>query len=155
MVATGIAIRKYQQGDQKFFESFNRAWIEEYFEMEQIDTLVLQHPEEYIINKGGTILMAEYGNAVVGTVALRPVNPRVYEFTKMAVDENYRGLKIGLALTNAALEEAKRLDATKVILYSNRKLEAAISLYRKVGFTEVPVDALYKRSDIKMELVLH
>jgi len=33
-------------------------------------------------------------------------------------------------------------------------LETAIAMYRKLGFKEIPVDGLYKRSDIKMELKL-
>jgi ribosomal protein S18 acetylase RimI-like enzyme len=42
----------------------------------------------------------------------------------------------------------------RIILYSNTKLETAIALYRKLGFKEIPLDGPYKRSDIKMELLL-
>jgi ribosomal protein S18 acetylase RimI-like enzyme len=90
----------------------------------------------------------------VGTVALKFVEPGVYEFTKMAVDEKYRGLKIGKALALAAIEKGKALGAHKIILYSNTILANAIALYRKLGFQEVPVDSVYERSDIKMELPL-
>ena len=76
----------------------------------------------------------------------------VYEFTKMAVGEKYRGQKIGRALGEAAIEKAKKLGAHKIILYSNTILTPAIELYRKLGFLEVPVDGPYKRSNIKMEL---
>jgi N-acetylglutamate synthase-like GNAT family acetyltransferase len=152
MTTNGIAIRHYVPGDQQWFESLNRAWIEEYFEMEPVDKLVLQNPQEYILDKGGKILMAEIDDEVAGTVALKFVSDGVYEFTKMAVAEKFRGRKIGHALAEAALLEAKQLGAGKVILYSNTRLRPAISLYRKIGFREVPVDAVYKRSDIKMEI---
>jgi hypothetical protein len=33
-------------------------------------------------------------------------------------------------------------------------LETAITMYRKLGFVEIPVDGIYKRSNIKMELLL-
>ncbi len=149
-----IEILAYQPEHQPWFERLNRHWIEKYFWMEPIDFDVLQHPEVHIIGHGGSIIMASYANEIAGTVALKYAAPGVYEFTKMAVDDKFQGLKIGKALAYAAIEKAKKLGALKIILYSNRKLETAIALYRKIGFIEVPVDAIYKRSDIKMELSL-
>jgi N-acetylglutamate synthase-like GNAT family acetyltransferase len=147
----GIAIFHYEKQHQPWFEKLNRHWIEKYFWMEPVDFQVLQHPDEHIINKGGFIFMASYGGEMAGTVALKAVSPGIYEFTKMAVDERFRGKKIGKALADAAIEKAKALNAEKIILYSNTRLETAIALYRKIGFTEVPVDGTYERSDIKME----
>lgn len=149
-----LDITEYQPHHQPWFEKFNRTWIEHYFWMEPIDEQVLRYPDEHIINKGGSILMAIVKEEIVGTVALKFVEPGVYEFTKMAVDEKYRGLKIGKALALAAIEKGKALGAHKIILYSNTILANAIALYRKLGFQEVPVDSVYERSDIKMELPL-
>jgi N-acetylglutamate synthase-like GNAT family acetyltransferase len=149
-----LTILEYKQEYQPWFEKFNRDWIEKYFWMEPIDFAVLQNPEEHIIKKGGSILMASCDKEMAGTVALKYVEPGVYEFTKMAVDEKFRGQKIGLLLSEAAIIKARELGAKKIILYSNTVLAPAISLYRKLGFKEVPVDAVYKRSDIKMELIL-
>ena len=144
----------YAPEHQAYFEKFNRDWIEKFFWMEPIDFQVLQHPDKHIIETGGKILMATCDGQFAGTVALKFVEPGVYEFTKMAVDEKFRGRKIGEELALAAIEKARGLGAHKIILYSNRILQPAITLYRKLGFKEVPVDAVYKRSDIKMELVL-
>ena len=98
--------------------------------------------------------MASVDDEIAGTVALKYVETGVYEFTKMAVDERFRGQKVGLALAEAAIEKARTLGAKKIILYSSTKLVPAISLYRKLGFAEIPVDGPYKRSDIKMQLTL-
>ena len=149
-----LTILEYRPEYQMWFEKFNRDWIEKYFWMEPIDFAVLQKPEEHIIKKGGAILMASCDREMAGTVALKYVQPGVYEFTKMAVDERFRGQKIGLLLSEAAIIKARQLGAHKIILYSNTVLAPAISLYRKLGFKEVPVDAVYERSDIKMELTL-
>lgn len=145
---------EYKPEHQPWFEKLNREWIERYFWMEPIDVEVLQHPDKHILEKGGTIFMASSEGEIAGTVALKFVEPGVYEFTKMAVDEKFRGQKIGRALAEAAIEKAKKLDAHKIILYSNTILSPAIALYRKFGFVEVPLDGPYKRSDIKMELEL-
>ena len=149
-----LTIHEYKPEYQPWFEKFNRDWIEKYFWMEPIDVAVLQNPDELILKKGGSILMASCDKEIAGTVALKYVEPGVYEFTKMAVDERFRGQHIGLLLSEAAIIKARNLGAHKIILYSNTLLKPAISLYRKLGFKEVPVDAVYERSDIKMELIL-
>ena len=151
---TMVNILNYQPGHQPVFEKLNRDWIEKYFWMEPVDQEVLGNPEEHIIQQGGFIFMADYKNEIVGTVALKFVETGVYEFTKMAVDEKFQGLKIGKQLAKAAIEKAKQKQAHKIILYSNTKLITAIALYRKLGFQEIPVDGPYKRSNVKMELAL-
>jgi GNAT superfamily N-acetyltransferase len=149
-----LQIEDYQEEHQHHFEYLNRTWIEKYFWMEPVDVQVLEHPEEYIVKPGGYILMAYWEKEIAGTVALKYVEQSIYEFTKMAVDEKFQGRGIGEKLSYAAIEKAKLLGASKIILYSNTKLAGAIKLYRKIGFREIPVDGPYKRSDIKMELIL-
>jgi GNAT superfamily N-acetyltransferase len=149
-----VQIVEYSSVYQPWFEKLNRHWIEKYFWMEPVDFEVLQWPDEHIIKPGGSILMARCRNEVAGTVALKRVNENVYEFTKMAVDENFRGKKIGQALAEAAIDKARQKGADRIILYSNTVLAPAISLYKKIGFKEIPVDGPYKRSNIKMELLL-
>jgi GNAT superfamily N-acetyltransferase len=149
-----LDIVEYQPQHQPWFENLNREWIEKYFWMEPIDVEVLQHPDKHILAKGGSILMARIDKQIAGTVALKYVESGVYEFTKMAVDSKYRGQKVGLLLSEAAIVKARNLGAHKIILYSNTILAPAISLYKKLGFKEVPLDGPYKRSNIKMELIL-
>ena len=149
-----LAIEAYRPEHQPAFEALNREWIEKYFWMEPIDEAVLQHPDLHILGKGGEILMAVYEGQVVGTAALKFVESGVYEFTKMAVDNKHRGLGLGRALAEAAREKARSLGARKIILYSNTILATAIELYRKLGFEEIPLDGPYKRSNIKMQLLL-
>ena len=86
----GISIIYYQPQHQKYFEQFNRTWIEKYFEMEVLDEFVLTDPQAAIIDPGGAIIMAEYEEEIAGTVALRKLDAATFEFTKMAVDERFR-----------------------------------------------------------------
>ena len=149
-----IQIISYQAEHQPWFEKFNRDWIEEFFWMEPVDFEVLQNPDAHIISKGGEIFMATCNKEMAGTVALKFVEAGVYEFTKMAVNPKFRGRKIGEALSLHAIGRARELNARKIILYSNTILAPAIALYRKLGFKEIPLDGPYKRSNIKMELIL-
>ena len=151
---SAVSIIEYMDIHQPDFERLNKNWIEKYFWMEPIDFEVLSKPYDHIIRKGGFIFMAQYNNEIAGTAALKFVESGVHEFTKMAVDEKFQGMKIGKRLALACIEKARELKSYKIILYSNTKLIPAINLYKNLGFKEIPVDGPYKRSDIKMELLL-
>ena len=137
------------------FKEINEAWIKKSFFLEEVDKLTLDDPEKYILNDGGKILLAIVNNEVVGTCCLQKMKDGSYELIKMAVDENFRGRKIGLLLGEKTLELAKKLNAKNVFLFSNRKgSEEAIRLYYKLGFKEIPLGEAneFARADIKMEI---
>jgi N-acetylglutamate synthase-like GNAT family acetyltransferase len=139
------------------FYTLNIEWLQTYFYVEPYDEEVLSHPKKYIINKGGFIFFILINKQVVGTVALMPIQEKgTYELTKMAVSPEFRGFKLGQELMQHCLDFAKEQPFKRLILYSSRKLENAIYIYRKFGFIEVPVEANcpYKRCDIKMEYPL-
>ena len=150
-----ITIVPYEEKYQPYFEKFNRQWIEAWFTMEPVDEFVLTNPDKAILQNGGAILMALYDEEVAGTVGLRKVDEATYEFTKMAVGEDFRRKGIAEALSYASFEKAKELGADKVILYSNTKNAGAIKLYEKVGFEHLPVEpGVYERANVKMEMYI-
>ncbi len=58
-------------------------------------------------------------------------------------------------INRAGIDAAKAAGAKKIILYFNTKLEAAIHLYKKFGFTEIPLlNTQYIRSNILMQSML-
>lgn len=155
MHADTIQILEYRPEFAPYFERFNKAWLEQYFKIEPIDAYVLENPEEAIIRDGGCILFAELDASVIGTVALKKQEDGIYEMTKMAVDEKYRGRGAGKRLCRAAVERAQDMGAHRLFLYSNTILANAIALYRSTGFREIPIEkAVYGRSDIMMEYPL-
>ncbi|MBQ0769096.1 MAG: GNAT family N-acetyltransferase [Bizionia sp.] len=136
------------------FYRLNIEWLSALFEVEPFDKKVLSNPETYIINKGGFIFFAQLDDTIVGTFALIPLpEQEAYELTKMAVSPDYRGQKVGQQLLEFCVDFATRKNDFRLLLYSSRKLENAIHLYRKYGFVEIPVEdnCVYKRCDIKME----
>jgi ribosomal protein S18 acetylase RimI-like enzyme len=150
-----ITIVDYQPEHQRYFEQFNRQWIEELFEMEPVDEWVLTNPGKAIIEPGGAILMALMDGIPAGTVGLRKFDDGVYEFTKMAVDRNFRRRGIAEAISYASFKKAKELGAAKVILYSNKRNAGAVKLYEKIGFRHVEVEnGVYKRANVKMEIAI-
>jgi N-acetylglutamate synthase-like GNAT family acetyltransferase len=65
--------------------------------MEASDYKMLDHPEEYIINKGGHIVFALL-NEVVGTCALIKTSdePLIFELAKMAVSPKAQGKRLAI-----------------------------------------------------------
>ncbi len=152
---TEIEIIEYRPAYQSSFERLNKAWLEEYFTVEPIDSYVLEQPEKAILEPGGIIMMARYEGEIIGTVALKVIEPGVYEMTKMSVDKACQGIGAGKKLCAAAIEHAKTIKAKRLLLYTTSILETAISIYRKMGFVEIPLEpGVYKRANVKMEYPL-
>ena len=148
-----IEIIKFSDEYSKYFTALNVAWLQKYFVVEPIDHEILFNPKRYILDQGGFIFFAKAGDQIAGTFALIKINETVYELAKMAVEESFQGKRIGNKMLEFCIEEGKRLKADKIILFSNRKLEPAIHLYKKFGFKEVPLgNSEYQRANIKMEV---
>jgi len=137
------------------FAVLNKAWLTKYFEIEPLDDKMLGNPVKYYINEGGFIYFALLNGEIAGTIALLKVSDTIFELSKMAVDEKFQGRKIGNKLIDYVLQEGRRLELERIILYSNTLLVPAIHLYEKFGFKEViGFKSEYKRANIKMELAL-
>ncbi|GGG45414.1 GNAT family N-acetyltransferase [Bizionia arctica] len=152
-----IEIIPFNEAYSKDFYKLNIEWLKTYFYVEPFDEEVLSNPEKHIIHKGGFIFFVLLNKQVIGTVAMMPMLEKgSFELTKMAVSPEFRGLKIGQKLMHHCLDYAKENQFKRLVLYSSRKLENAIYIYKKHGFFEVPVEAdcHYKRCDIKMEYPL-
>lgn len=153
-----VSIVPYQSKYQKAFQSLNEEWIEKYFRMEQPDRDALEHPNDYILKKGGYIFVALLGKKPVGVCALlkRKDKKYPYELAKMAVSPEAQGRQIGFLLGQAIITKAKELGAKKLYLESNTVLKPAISLYKKLGFKKIKgPQTPYERCNIQMELLLN
>ncbi len=138
---------------QPHFYRLNAEWLTKYYTIEAFDHEVLSNPQQHIVDPGGTILFALLGDEVVGTCALMLDAPGVYELTKMGVTETHQGAGIGRRLIEAAIAEFKRLGGRELFLESQRKLQAALALYEKVGFElqpSVKPGSHYARADVYM-----
>lgn len=151
-----MEIISYQPQYAKDFKELNIAWLEKYFWVEPHDEEVLGNPEKYIIEPGGTIFFVREAEEIIGCVALMKMAGGVFELTKMAITPKYQGKKIGQKLMEHSINFAKDQKWNQLIIYSNRKLENAIYIYKKYGFREIPIgeNNPYSRGDIKMRLEL-
>ncbi|HEY4108412.1 bifunctional helix-turn-helix transcriptional regulator/GNAT family N-acetyltransferase [Puia sp.] len=150
-----VVIVDYTPAWQPAFRRLNEEWITKYFRMEEGDYKALDHPQEYILDKGGYIFIALYKNEPVGACALIPMPDGGFELAKMAVSPRAQGLGIGYLVGKACIDKARALGAPRVYLESNTTLKPAISLYHKFGFRKVAgPPSPYERANIQMELIL-
>ena len=90
-----VEIVDFQPRWQPAFRKLNEEWITKYFRMEESDYKALDHPQEYILDKGGHIYMALYKGEPVAACALIPMDDGGFELAKMAVSPRAQGLGIG------------------------------------------------------------
>jgi ribosomal protein S18 acetylase RimI-like enzyme len=150
-----IRLVPYAPAYRAAFRDLNLEWITAHFDVEDEDLRVLNDPEGQILAPGGVILLALDGDTPVGTGALIPMGPHEFELAKMGVTERARGRGIGRALCVALVALARERGAHRVELLSQTTLAPAVSLYRSLGFEEVPLGpTLYQRANIHMVLRL-
>lgn len=139
------------------FIEMNRAWISEMFVMEPEDERELANIEPYIA-KGGQVFFAldDRGNAMASCM-IAPREDGDWEIMKFAARGMYTGTGAGSACLKACIDYAKELRLPKIIIVSNRRCTHAVHLYRKFGFSEIPVDKKkfpFDRADIAFEMKL-
>ena len=144
--------------DAAAFRSLNEPWILEFFALEPADVASLGDPRGQIVERGGCVLMARRGAAIVGTVALiADDRAGFYQLAKMAVAPNERRRGIGRRLIEAALDDARRRGARCVYLGSSTKLAGAVPLYESCGFEHCAASELnlpYARGEVFVRLLL-
>jgi ribosomal protein S18 acetylase RimI-like enzyme len=153
-----VRIIPYKKTYAQAFRDLNEEWISKYFTMEAADYKALDHPKEYILDKGGAIVVALYDDEPVGVCALIKMKDPEFDFelAKMAVSPKAQGKNIGWLLGQAAIEKARSLGAKKIYLESNTLLKPAINLYYKLGFVKITGRPTpYERCNIQMGFTLN
>lgn len=150
-----MEIIDYENRYQEDFKRLNLEWLDKYNLTESHDLEILNDPEGTVINRGGRIFLAMDGEQVIGTAGLWKKNEKEYELVKMSVGPAYQGRGISKRLLDRCLEEARKIKAEKISLFSNSQLQTALKLYEKYGFHSVAVtDTPMLTADVKMELSL-
>lgn len=87
---------------------------------------------------GGALLLAFEGAKTIGVIAMQDLGDGVCEMKRLYVVPQQRGRGIGRGLSEALLSVAKAVGHTTMRLETLERLEAAIGLYRDMGFAKDP-----------------
>lgn len=155
--AKDIKIVPYEPCYQSAFKTLTEEWINAHWQMEEADKKAVEHPQEYIIDRGGAIFVALYKEQPVGVCALYKLNGSTYDYelAKLAVSPKVHGKGLGEQLCETVINKAIEQGGKKIFLESNTLLKPAIHLYRKLGFKELAeYHPAYARGNIQMELIV-
>jgi putative acetyltransferase len=135
--------------------------LAEYFAFlgEEVDAAGLDHDvadwqAEYDGTVGVMLIVVDPAGRVVGTAAVRRLEPGVTELKRMWLRPVCRGRGLARRLMDRVLEEARALGGRVLRLDSEQRLAAAVRLYRSYGFEEIPDYNRNPRAELWMELRL-
>jgi putative acetyltransferase len=94
-------------------------------------------PGDYVPPRG-CLLLAEIEGAAAGCAALRPFDDAVAEMKRLYVRPSARGTGLGRQLAEAIIAEATRAGYDRLRLDTLPSMGAAIAMYRRLGFREIP-----------------
>jgi putative acetyltransferase len=84
----------------------------------------------------GALLGARAGGTLAGCVALRRIDDERGELKRLYVRPDERRTGLGLALAEAAIDEARRLGYRRILLDTSPGMEKAQALYERLGFVD-------------------
>jgi GNAT superfamily N-acetyltransferase len=163
-LSQGIRIRVFQGGDSEKVKEFISDIIVNEFkfklEFDTLDSDILNIEEIYNKSDRGCFWVAEsidnnniQRQKIVGTTAVR--NLKQFESTcelkRMYVLNEFRRLGLGQKLLDIAIDFAKSVGYSRMVLDSSKMLHAARALYLKKGFADIPKYNDNYRADVFME----
>ena len=86
----------------------------------------------------GRILLAWRGDEALGCVALRPISEQDCEMKRLYVRPEARGLNLGRLLAEHICTEGRDAGYQRILLDTLSTMTPALTLYRALGFAEVP-----------------
>ena len=86
----------------------------------------------------GRLYLAKVEGEVAGCVGLRRFDRLRCEMKRLFVRKRFRGLGLAGLLAGRVVRDASELGYTSMLLDTMSGMEAAIGLYRKMGFQEIP-----------------
>jgi ribosomal protein S18 acetylase RimI-like enzyme len=116
-----------------------------------LDRDIARWAEAYDGVSGVLLLVEGPRGEVVGTAGVRLLEPGLGEVKRMWIRPSCQGRGLGRRLMDRCLEEARRLGCRRLRLDTQRRMTAAIHLYRSYGFTDIPDYNGNSRAEIWMQ----
>ncbi|TKD66310.1 ribosomal protein S18-alanine N-acetyltransferase [Pseudalkalibacillus hwajinpoensis] len=108
---------------------------------------------EVVINHFATYLLLEVGEEIAGYCGVWVIIDEAH-ITNIALHPDFRGMKLGEALLNRAIDFAKSRGALKMTLEVRVSNKIAQNLYRKFGFEEGSIRKNYYTDNQEDALVM-
>jgi putative acetyltransferase len=135
---------------QRVLQEFELPW-----DPQGMDAELFTIPHSYSQRGGWFDVVVDEHEAVVGTIGLLPVGDGVIELRKMYLQRSARGGGMGRRLVQRAIDRARAVGYQRLELETAAVLEAAVALYRSMGFQTVGEATCQRVCDYRMAISLH
>jgi ribosomal protein S18 acetylase RimI-like enzyme len=108
-----------------------------YLDLQNYDSEIDNLKEKYGL-PDGRLYIAYYDNQAAGCIALRKMNETECEMKRLYIKPQFRRNKIGMALVELIINDAKKIGYKYMLLDTLPSLEAAVKLYENFGFYRIP-----------------
>lgn len=113
-----------------FIEYMN--WLGEDLCFQGVDEEMATFPAVYC-----HLLLARVDVEVAGAIGLKDHGEGICEMKRLYVRDAFKGTGLGRLLSERLIDDARKMGFSKMRLDTLPRLEAAIALYRKLGFKEI------------------
>jgi GNAT superfamily N-acetyltransferase len=92
--------------------------------------------ENSYLKSGKFYVLVDENSRIIGTGGYVALNGYTCELKKFYVDPSLQGRGVGKSFLSSIVEKSKQMSFRKMTLQTNRRMEAAIGLYKKLGFQQ-------------------
>ncbi|MCL2857268.1 MAG: GNAT family N-acetyltransferase [Oscillospiraceae bacterium] len=92
-------------------------------------------PGDYSL-PNGRLYLADCDGQLAGCIALKPYDSSTCEVKRLFVRPEFRGKRVGRALMETVIDNAREIGYSTVLLDTMGFLADSVVLYKKLGFTE-------------------
>jgi ribosomal protein S18 acetylase RimI-like enzyme len=149
-------IRRYQPADYQGVLFFLNSTLTEMgytFLPDGKDADIRDLDRVYIKNRGSFHVIDNHGE-IRGCVGVRKFSDEIAELKRLYIAQECRGLGLGRALCLNAIEDARNFGYKSLRLDTTTKSQAALALFRKLGFYEIARYNANPLAEIFMEKTL-
>jgi len=138
MTVSTISIRKYKPGDEAAIKSMITAIMGKEFTQDQAayPTEDLESIEKSYGKLGDVFFVAEAGNKIIGSVAIKKEDDRIALLRRLFVASEFRNQRLGVKLIERALEYCREVGYQELVFRTTSRMEGAIRLCQNKGFIQ-------------------
>ena len=137
-------LREYGASSDPLFLDDARMLFREYELFLNVDLCFQNYEDEiaYLPGKyarpSGCLILAYEGTSCAGCIAVRAIGEGLCEMKRLFVRETFRGKGLGKLLAEESVLFARQAGYATMVLDTLSRLTSAVSLYRSMGFNEIP-----------------
>ena len=98
----------------------------------------LDHLSDFYNNPGRAYYVLLHNNAVVGGIGLAEFDGDCCELQKLYLSDSVKGQGLGYQMISFLEDKARSLGYRQIYLETHNNLQAAIHIYQKSGYQEIP-----------------